>query len=125
MTEETPRPPDGETPPVGQTIPLSSGNPRVEIVDSSPLTAPASAPPAPPQVPPQAASEPFIGPRSHGRRSLESMLVRVVATCGVIGIGVGVAAVLGTQNVHTWIIGLVVAALSVVLAAVLWSSRTL
>jgi hypothetical protein len=123
MHEETPPHLESETPPAAQRA-SSSEDARVEMVESS-LTAPAAPPPAPPQTPPLAPSEPFIGPRSHGRRGLESLLVRVVATCGIIGIGVAVAAVLGTQDVHVWVIGLVVAALSVVLAAVLWSSRTL
>ena len=70
-------------------------------------------------------AEPFIGPRDHPRRGLESSLVRIVATCGIIGIAVALAAILGTQNISAWIIGLVVSTLSVVLAASLWSSRTL
>jgi len=51
--------------------------------------------------------------------------VRAVATCGIVAIGVALAAILGTQDVDAWIIGLVVSVTSVVLAAVLWSSRTL
>jgi hypothetical protein len=51
--------------------------------------------------------------------------VRVVATCGIVGICVAVAAILGTQNVAYWIVGLAISVASVVLAAVLWSSRTL
>lgn len=70
-------------------------------------------------------AEPFIGPRDRPRRGLESSLVRIVATCGVIGIAVALAAVLGTQNISAWVIGLVVSTLSVVLAAILWSSRML
>jgi hypothetical protein len=46
-----------------------------------------------------------------------------VATLGIIGIGTGVAAILGTQDVKAWIIGIVVASLSLVLAAVAWSTR--
>lgn len=68
---------------------------------------------------------PFIGRRGHRRRGLESIFIRFVATGGVIGIGVAAAAIMGTQDVAAWIIGLVVSVLSVVLAAVLWSSRTL
>ncbi|HET9104824.1 MAG TPA: hypothetical protein VFN55_15845 [Solirubrobacteraceae bacterium] len=64
-----------------------------------------------------------------GRRSrgtvLERGVVRLVATGGVIGIGVGIAAILASQHVQGWIIGLVVATLSVILSAVLWSSRQL
>ena len=68
---------------------------------------------------------PFLQRRSSPRRRIESLLVRLVATCGILGISVALAAILGTQSVQAWIIGLAVSALSVVLAAVLWSSRTL
>ena len=53
----------------------------------------------------------------------ERGVVRLIATGGVIGIGVGIAAILAANKVQGWIIGLVVATVSVVLAAVLWSSR--
>jgi protein-S-isoprenylcysteine O-methyltransferase Ste14 len=68
---------------------------------------------------------PFLDRRSRPRRRVESVFVRVVATCGIVGICVAVAAVMGTQSISAWIIGLVVSVVSVVLAAVLWSSRTL
>ena len=51
--------------------------------------------------------------------------MRLVATGGIIGIGTALAAILDSQEVEAWIVGLVVAALSVLLAAILWSSRTL
>jgi hypothetical protein len=54
---------------------------------------------------------------------LERLVVRVVATGGVIGIGVGIAAILAANHVQGWILGLVVSTLSVLLAAILWSSR--
>ncbi len=59
------------------------------------------------------------------RPIIESVFVRLVATGGIIGIGTAVAAILGSQNVAAWIIGIVVSAIAVVLAAILWSSRTL
>jgi hypothetical protein len=68
---------------------------------------------------------PFIGRRGRRRRGVESIFIRLVASGGVIGIGVAAAAIMGTQDVAAWIIGLVVSVLSVVLAAILWSSRTL
>jgi hypothetical protein len=68
---------------------------------------------------------PFIGRRGRRRRGLESIFIRFVATGGVIGIGVAAAAIMGTQDIAAWVIGLVVSVLSVVLAAILWSSRTL
>ena len=51
--------------------------------------------------------------------------MRVVATAGIIGIGVAIAAIMSSQDSKGWVIGLVVSIVSVVLAAVLWSSRRL
>ena len=62
-------------------------------------------------------------PSQPPRLAAESVLVRVVATIGVVAIGTGLGALLVAQNVAGWIVGLAVAALSVVLAAVLWRSR--
>ena len=66
----------------------------------------------------------FISPRGP-RWRVESVFVRVVATSGIVGISVALAAILGTQDVAYWIVGLIVALVSVVVAAILWSSRTL
>ena len=55
----------------------------------------------------------------------ERMLVRLIATCGIVGIGVAVAAILVSDNTQGWMVGLIVSIVSVVLAAVLWSSRVL
>jgi uncharacterized membrane protein len=49
----------------------------------------------------------------------------VLATGGIIGIDVILGAVLVDQSVTGWIVGLVVGLTSVILAAVLWSSRQL
>lgn len=75
--------------------------------------------------PPPADSKTFIGPRGGSRRGIESVFVRLVATSGIVGICVALAAILGTQDVAFWIVGLAVSLVSVVLAAILWSSRTL
>jgi protein-S-isoprenylcysteine O-methyltransferase Ste14 len=56
---------------------------------------------------------------------LERMLVRLVATGGVVGVGVALGAILRSSSVEGWIIGLVVALVSVILSAILWSSRQL
>jgi protein-S-isoprenylcysteine O-methyltransferase Ste14 len=68
---------------------------------------------------------PFLDRRTHPRPRAESAFVRIVATAGIVGIGVVLAAILGTQSIHAWVIGLVVSITSVGLAAILWSSRTL
>jgi hypothetical protein len=63
--------------------------------------------------------------RERRRYVVERGLVRLVATCGIIGIAVVIGAVLVSQDVAGWIVGLAVGVTSVVLAAVLWSSRQL
>jgi hypothetical protein len=55
----------------------------------------------------------------------ERVFTRVIATCGIVAIGVALAAILASSNVQGWIIGLVVSIVSVVLSGVLWSSRQL
>jgi hypothetical protein len=70
-------------------------------------------------------SENMLPGRSSRRFGLERILVRFIATGGVIGIGVALGAILASSKVQGWIIGLVVAIVSVVLAATLWSSRQL
>ena len=67
---------------------------------------------------------PFL-PNRQRRLGIESFAMRLIATAGVVGIGTAVGAILGTQDVDAWILALVVSALSVLLAAVLWSSRSL
>ena len=69
--------------------------------------------------------DPTFIPAHRRRLGIESFFVRVVATGGIVGIGTALAAILGSQDVAAWIIGLAVSAVAVVLAAILWSSRTL
>ncbi len=63
--------------------------------------------------------------RSRRRFGFERLLVRLIATGGVIGVGVALGAILAASKVQGWIIGLVVAVVSVMLSATLWSSRQL
>jgi hypothetical protein len=83
--------------------------------DVAPVATPVTAPPA----------QGMLPARDRRRFSVERGLMRVVATCGIIAIGTALGAILGSQDVAAWIIGLAVSATSVVLAAVLWSSRQL
>jgi protein-S-isoprenylcysteine O-methyltransferase Ste14 len=64
-------------------------------------------------------------PDRRQRPPLESAFVRVIATGGVIGVGVALGAILSSQKVAGWITGLVIALVSVILSAILWSSRRL
>jgi len=61
--------------------------------------------------------------RERRRTGAERLLVRLVATCGIVGIGVAIAAIMVSSNSQGWLVGLVVSIVSVVLAAILWSSR--
>ena len=49
-------------------------------------------------------------------------MMRLIATGGIVGIGVVLGAVLVGQDIAGWIVGLVVSVVSIVLAALLWSS---
>jgi hypothetical protein len=64
-------------------------------------------------------------PASPPRANIESVVVRLIATAGVVGIGTAIGALLSTGDVAGWIIGLVVSLVSVVLAGTLWRSRRL
>lgn len=61
--------------------------------------------------------------RERRRTVVERGFVRIVATGGVVGIATILGAVLVSQDVAGWIVGLAVGLTSVVLSAVLWSSR--
>jgi hypothetical protein len=61
----------------------------------------------------------------HPRRRFESVLARVVATAGIVGIGTALGAILIAADVAGWISGLVVSIVTVTLAAMLWQSRRL
>jgi hypothetical protein len=63
--------------------------------------------------------------RERRRTAVERGLMRIVATGGIVGIAVALGAILVGQNVAGWIVGLAIGLTSVILAAVLWSSRQL
>ena len=63
--------------------------------------------------------------RARRRTGVERGFMRLIATGGIVGIGVALGAVLAGQDVAGWIVGLVVSLVSIVLAALLWSSRQL
>ena len=64
-------------------------------------------------------------PNRRKRLPLEAPLMRAVASAGIVGIAVAIAAIMGSQGSEAWLIGMVVSIASLVLAAVLWSSRRL
>jgi hypothetical protein len=83
--------------------------------------------------PAEGAPQPAADARDHGvmlpsrgeRPFAERLLMRIIATIGIVAIGVAIAAIMRSQGSQGWLIGLVVGSESVVLAAVLWSSRRL
>jgi hypothetical protein len=64
-------------------------------------------------------------PSRRRRLPLEAPFMRLVATAGIVAIAVAVAAIMSSQDSQGWLIGLVVSIVSLVLAAVLWSSQRL
>src|SRR3954451_18277281 len=63
--------------------------------------------------------------RARRRTGVERGAMRAIATGGIVGIGVVLGAVLVSQDVAGWIVGLAVSVVSILLAALLWSSRQL
>jgi len=59
------------------------------------------------------------------RLPIEGPLMRLVATAGIVGIAVVIAAIMASQHSAGWLIGLVASIVTVVLSATLWSSRRL
>jgi tetrahydromethanopterin S-methyltransferase subunit F len=59
------------------------------------------------------------------RQAFESVVARVVATAGIVGVGTALGAILVAADVAGWITGLVVSIVAVALAAMLWRSRRL
>jgi hypothetical protein len=93
-----------------------------EPAPSAPLVSEREPEPAPVRHRPESTS---MLPSRSRRTVVESLLVRIIATAGVVGIGVAIAAIMVSSKSQGWIVGLVVSIVSVVLAAILWSSRQL
>ena len=75
--------------------------------------------------PPEEPAQNMIPARVRRRTKLERGSMRVLATGGIVGLSTVLGAVLVSQDVAGWIVGLVAGLTSVILAAVLWSSRQL
>jgi hypothetical protein len=57
------------------------------------------------------------------RRAGERAIFRLFATMGIVAVGVVIAAIMTSSKSEGWLIGLVVSVVTVVLSAILWSSR--
>jgi hypothetical protein len=104
----------GERPPPGEIVPTATE------ADDSLETAPPT--PTPPE---HERPQGMVPGRDRRRTGIERGAMRVLATGGIIGVAVALGAVLVGQDVAGWIVGLVIGLTSVVLAALLWSSRQL
>ena len=118
-------PPDEELRPETDVAPASTDDVRAPDGVRAPDDVRAPAETAPPEREVKPRSRNMLPGRERRRFGLERILVRLIATFGVLGIGVLLGAILASSNVQGWIIGLVVAGVSVILSALLWSSRQL
>jgi hypothetical protein len=106
-------------------------DPASDLVSPPPRDEPAAAPTAGAPPADSAGTGPAPPPsnmlpgRERRRFRIERLLVRLIATCGIVGIGVALGAILVSSKVQGWIIGLVIALVTVLLSALLWSSRQL
>lgn len=127
VTGEGVVPPWSQETPHGGPMPVTGDMlPRVGsqlLVATPPETVEESTPTgeSPRAEPPQG----MIPARSRRRTKLERGSMRVLATGGIIGLATVLGAVLVNQSVAGWIVGLAVGLTSVILAALLWSSRQL
>jgi hypothetical protein len=103
--------------------------------DRGPGSAPAASDPSAEREARRKAREDRRGPREERpevmipsrrkRLPFEAPLMRGVASAGIVGISVAIAAIMTSQGSQGWLIGLAVSIVSLILAAVLWSSRRL
>jgi hypothetical protein len=113
-------PREGGMPPAEGEVPGS------ELTTAVPAVEGASAETSPGyEIPEHTPSRNMLPGRERRRSWLERLVVRLIATCGIVGIGVAIAAIMVSSHSQGWVIGLVVSIVSVVLAALLWSSRML
>jgi hypothetical protein len=111
--EPPPREPAVESRAAGEPYPDSAAQPYADDTLPSEQTGAPAAQPAPNMLP----------GRERRRFGAERLLVRLIATFGIVAIGVAIAAIMVSSHSKGWVVGLVVAIVSVVLSAVLWSSR--
>ena len=62
--------------------------------------------------------------RALQRFAFEHVMMRLIATCGVVAIGVAIAAIMVSSGSQGWLVGLVVSIVSVVISGAIWSART-
>ena len=121
--------PPEHDPPDEPAVPATTDEPLVSPRDESASGPPPTGfgPPIGEVAPAQRAddSRNMLPQRDSRHSPIERLFVRLIATCGIVAIGVAIAAIMVSNNAEGWLIGLVVSIVSVVLAAILWSSRQL
>lgn len=106
---------------------MTSSEPRLDVPPAADVQPESASREDVPHEAPHAHERPqgMVPGRERRRTKVERGFMRLVATGGIVGIGVLLGAVLVGQDVAGWIVGLVIGVTSVVLAALLWSSRQL
>ena len=92
-------------------LPPARGDDPAKAPGAEPLTEPAQ--PTPPASAPRSRRQrrrqsPNMLPARHQRGGAERTFVRVIATGGIVGVGVVIAAIMASSNSQGWLIGLVV-----------------
>jgi hypothetical protein len=125
MTLEMTIPSEPESQPPSEGGPTVEPGPKTE--PEQPLTPPGDSRDAPGDGEAQAAApaQGMIPGRARRRTKVERVSMRVLATGGIVGIAAILGAVLVGQHVAGWIVGVTIGVTSVILAALLWSSRQL
>ena len=113
-------PADEELHPAGET---GAEPARADDARASEGTRASEGPPV--ETAPSPPRENMLPRRGRRRLGVERILVRLISTLGIVGIGVLLGAILVASKVQGWITGLVVAGVTVILSALLWSSRQL
>ena len=117
MTDERPIEPPGAARPLDSDASESEPEDQQDVAAASPVL----------ESPTEDAvgTQGMIPGRIRRRTKLERVSMRILATGGIVGLDVALGAILGANHVRGWIDGLVIGLTSVLLAAVLWSSRQL
>jgi hypothetical protein len=116
---EHPATPETPTEPVASDARTAAGEPAPVEPNAGPTAAGATGE----DTASRPAARNMLPQRERRRFGVERLLVRLVATCGIVAIGVAIAAIMVSSKAQGWVTGLVVALVSVILSAILWSSR--
>jgi hypothetical protein len=125
--------PPSSRPPAGTDDPLVAPREERAVPGSELEPTPAETEPVSAETPPLYEEHPpahqpsrnMLPGRERRRSRFERLIVRLIATGGVVAIGVAIAAIMVSSKSQGWVVGLVVSIVTVVLSGLLWSSRQL